>query len=66
MTIIEAINAADNEDLIRRKSWRGSSLRIKPTDSESCCELYSDDKFLSKRWNPYKKDLIANDWMIVK
>lgn len=64
MRLDEAIKRAGSQETIRRKSWKNDGISIKPTDSERCCEMYLFDKLLSDRWNPYREDLLATDWIL--
>lgn len=62
MNIIEAIRKANTGQGIRRKNWK--DVCIVPTDTENCCELYVNNHFRSRRWNPIRQDLIATDWQL--
>lgn len=66
MNISEAIKKAEGKK-ITRKSWiilASETIWIEPTDTPDCCILYFGEKRMSKRWNPEKEDLIADDWII--
>ena len=66
MFIHEAVSTAFAKGLfITRPQWRGR-LKIKPTDTDHCCELHCKDRErIGLRWNPDALDLIADDWQIV-
>lgn len=66
MYIHEAINIALKTDAcITRKKWCGN-LRIKPTNTSECCIV--DNKIDPPRrgWEPFAKDLVVNDWVVIK
>ena len=60
--ISEAIEKANTGQGICRKGWNG--IRIVPTNSDKCCQIFNDHELLSYRWNPKKDDLIADDWTL--
>lgn len=59
MDIAEAIRQDDGGG-IRRGTWPADWC-IKPFDSELGCVFFSK-KESAPRWEPTRKDLIANDW----
>lgn len=54
----------DKDKGIRRMIWRKDKLVLKPTDTETCVEMYLDGSLLTNRWNPSAKDLMSLDWEI--
>lgn len=49
---------------IARKSWNGH-MKIIPTDDSECCVVYTDEG-RTPRWQPHARDLLADDWVVVK
>lgn len=72
MNIVDAIKATNEEQpYITRESWAkefrhapGHRIRLLPTDTMDCV-LYvgARDGLCHPRWNPFKSDLLAEDWI---
>ncbi|MBK0347850.1 DUF2829 domain-containing protein [Aerococcaceae bacterium zg-ZJ1578] len=63
MNIIEAIQAANNSP-IARKAWH-RDFAIIPTDDIELCICVDKSNKTVPRWNPSRKDLVADDWEVV-
>lgn len=67
MTISEAVSAAlSYRCSIARKAWKGTGLKITPTNTKKCCIISSPKKPPAPHWQPSAADLIAGDWLLVK
>lgn len=70
MIISEAIRArTENKPYITREAWcntyRGSDLKVFPTNTPDCCVLTSLEARGPRRgWQPTAGDLIADDWFV--
>jgi len=66
MYIHEAIaKMTDEKPYIQRdiKEWRELGIRIRPTSTCECCVISSKARRSSNGWQPFKEDLLADDWM---
>lgn len=43
-----------------------SVVRIKPTNSADGCILTAEGRAPCTRWQPWAKDLMADDWVVAK
>ena len=68
MLISEAVaEAMQTRACIKRKchDWP-IGIKIMPTNTSDCCVLLAKNKAPCRGWEPQAKDLIADDWEIVK
>lgn len=70
MYIHEAVAKAVAEDkyIIRTDSlfFKGSGLKLKPTNTDDCVMCISQQKEKSRpRWNPKAEDLTSDKWEVV-
>ncbi len=61
---MDIAEAARKGKYIKRKGWP-DDWAIQPTNSELCCTSMSNGKLLP-RWEPQRKDLVADDWEPVR
>lgn len=66
MYIHEAISKTTEErPYIRRdtEEWREFGLKIWPTNTCECCVITSNASRSLRGWQPFKEDLLADDWI---
>ena len=66
MFIHEAIMATNEEKPnIQRNTgeWIGAGIKVWPTNTCECCIVSSEASRKSRGWQPFKEDLLADDWV---
>lgn len=48
--------------MYRRKDQ--GHIQIRPTNSDKCCIVTTNNKVIHPRWQPKADDLTADDWMV--
>ena len=69
MNISEATKEAlkTNACIIRTTSIAYGQFKLKPTNTDECCIIFSVDKTVPpiRGWQPRAEDLVSNDWIVI-
>lgn len=68
MLINEAVKKALQTGgcITRENAFWGESIKVKPTNTPDCCVVFKENKAVCPGWQPQAKDLIADDWTVLK